>query len=224
MNCLDFRRAAGIDPRQPGEEARLHAADCAECRAFLERQRDMDAALFDALRVPAPDGLADRILVAHGLRTPRRAWFVALAASVVFASALAILWPRAEDDPLGREAIAHVMGEPQSFTTKGVFPANLLAGALASQGMRLAVAVGTVTYENLCPMAGGTARHLVVDSGGGSPVTVFLAAQAPRPAGRSVTRDHGMVAITLPAARGAITIVASSLAQAMAVEHAFVSA
>ena len=223
MNCLDFRRAAGIDPRQPGEEVRLHAADCAECRAFLERQQEMDAALFEALRVPAPDGLADRILVAHGLRTPRRAWYVALAASLVIASALAILWPRAEDNPLGREAIAHVMGEPQSFTTKGVFPANLLASALAKQGMRLAVAVGTVTYENLCPMAGGTARHLVVDSGGG-PVTVFLAAQAPRPAGRSVTRDQGMVAITLPAARGAITIVAANLAQAMAVEHALVSA
>ena len=83
MNCLDFRRVILVNPRQPDEAARAHALECAGCRDFLESQREMDAELFAALQVPPPDGLADRILVARGLRPARRNRSWAIAATAV---------------------------------------------------------------------------------------------------------------------------------------------
>lgn len=218
MNCIDFRRVIQSDPRSPSDEARLHAAGCATCRDFLERQRELDAGLYEAMRVPAPDGLADRILVAHGLRRPRRAWLWAAAATVLLAGGLAFRWPREAPDPLGAEAIVHVMAEPQSFASRTAVSSEFLPVELARQGVRLAAALGEVTYATLCPLAGGTARHLVV-AGASGPVTVFLAPSAAAPRRRSVTRMHGMAAITLPTASGAIAIVAADLEGALAIER-----
>ncbi len=218
MNCIDFRRTIQSDPRGLSREAQDHATGCAGCREFLERHRELDASLFEALRVPAPDGLAERILVAHGLRRPRRPWLWALAATVLLAGGLTLWLPREAPDPLGAEAIAHVMAEPQSFASRTALPADFLPGELARQGVRLAVALGEVTYATLCPLAGGVARHMVV-AGASGPVTVFLAPQAAAPRRRSVTRMHGMAAITLPAASGVIAIVASDLEGALAIER-----
>lgn len=215
MNCLDFRRRTLADPRNPGEEDRAHALACPACREFLERQRELDAELFAALQVPPPDGLADRILVARGLSRRRWAWPVA--ASVVLAAGLAVLWPRATADPLGREAIAHVAHETQAFTSYHSVAADLLPTLLAQQGMDLVRTIGQVTYSRLCPLDGRVARHLVVRTDEG-PVTLFLLPEDPKARGRAVVERDGMAAITLPAARGSITIVANRLQQALDVE------
>jgi hypothetical protein len=219
MICLDFRRGVLANPRQIAPEARSHADACAACREFLERQRELDATLYEALRVTPPDGLADRILVARGIRQGRRQWLWAIAASVMVVAGVAMLAPRESGDALGREAIVHVASEPQSFARGSPMPPAFLDSALAYQGMRLAAAVGEVTYAQLCPMAGSIARHLVVETAGG-PVTIFLAPDATAPGERSVTEKDGMAAITLPAAKGVITIVASRLDRAVAVERA----
>ncbi len=223
MNCIDFRRAILANPRHLEDTQRAHADECAACREFLERQRDLDTALFDVMRVPAPDGLADRILVARGIRRARRPWLWAMAASLVLAAGIATLMPRNVDDPLGREAILHVAAEPQSFERGSPMPAALLDSALASQGLRLVAAIGQVTYARICPMAGSVARHMVVETAAG-PVTIFLAPDAASPRGRAVTERDGMAAITLPASKGAIMIVASRLEQALAVERALAAA
>jgi hypothetical protein len=218
MNCLDFRRAILVNPRQPDEGARLHALECATCREFLERQREMDAELFAALQVPPPDGLADRILVARGLRPARRGRLWAIAATVLLASGIAFLgrglW---DSDPVGREAIAHVAAEPQSFTTTQAVGNEVLALLLADQGMKALRALGQVTYSQLCPLDGRVARHLVVRTAEGA-VTLLLMPDAPAGRSRAVTQRDGMAAITMPAARGSIAIVAATLSQALAVE------
>jgi hypothetical protein len=219
MNCIDFRRDILANPRQLGEAARGHAGDCAGCREFLERQRDLDTALFDTMRVSAPDGLADRILVARGIRQSRRPWLWALAATVVLAAGVATLMPRAVDDPLGREAIVHVAAEPESFVRGNAVSAAFLDSELSSQGMHLVAAIGEVTYAQICPMAGSVARHMVVETATG-PVTIFLAPNAVSPKHRAVTEADGMAAITLPSSKGAIMIVAARLDQALAVERA----
>lgn len=217
MNCLEFRRHILADPRQPGAEERAHAAQCPACADYLDKQREFDARLFDAMQVPPPDGLADRILVARGLRSRR--WFLPIAASVLLTGSLVSLWPRSlRGDALGREAISHVAHEPEAFTSSHDVPKNLLAALLSDQGMSLARTVGEVTYSRLCPMAGGFARHLVVRTAAG-PVTVFLMPDDSDARRRAITHDNGMAALTIPAARGTISIVAGSVDQALAVEE-----
>lgn len=217
MNCLDFRRCILANPRQPGAEERAHAAECAACADYLERQRELDARIFDAMQVAPPDGLADRILVARGLRSRR--WFLPIAASVLLTGSLVSLWPRSSrDDPLGREAIAHVAHEPEAFTTTHAVPKDVLAAFLSDQGVRLVRTVGDVTYSRLCPMAGRVARHLVVRTAAG-PVTIFLMPDDPDARRRAITQGDGMAALTLPAGRGTISIVADSVDQALAMEE-----
>ncbi len=216
MNCIDFRRLVLANPRQPGAVERAHAEECAACRQYLERQREFDAELFAALQVPPPDGLADRILVARGLRTRR--WVMPMAAALVMAVGVAIAWPRIAGDPLGREAIAHVAHEPQAFTTSHAVPGNFLPAVMAEQGVSLAKAIGQVTYATVCPLAGKVARHLVVRTAAG-PVTLFLFAEDRQARTRTVTERDGMAAITIPATKGSITLVAASLEAAMAIER-----
>jgi len=220
MNCLDFRRGVFANPRSLDEAALAHTKECATCREFLDRQRELDSDLYDALQVPAPDGLADRILVARGVRPAPRRWPWAIAASVVLAVAVGFAFRTYLDvDPLGQEAIQHVALEPQSFTEIDTVGNDFLPAILAKQGLKAAVALGQVTYTRICPMNGRTARHLVIRTAEG-PVSLFLMPDDPKQRHRSLTEKGGMAAITMPARQGSIAIVASSAAQALAVENA----
>jgi hypothetical protein len=218
MNCLEFRRLVLVDPRRLDDEARAHALECAACRETLERQREADDRLFAAMQVPVPDGLADRILVARGHRPARRQWAWGIAATIFLASGLGLLGRRYfAHDPLADEAIEHVAHEPQSFTTIHAVGNDFLPAALAEQGLKAAVALGQVTYTRICPMDGRTARHLVIRTNDG-PVTLFLMPDDPNRRRRSSAEAGGMAAVTMPAAKGTVAIVASTLAHATAVE------
>ena len=222
MNCLDFRRAIFTNPRQLDDAARAHSLECAGCSEFLEKQREMDAELFAALQVLPPDGLADRILVARGLQPGRRPWAWAVAATLVLAAGIA--WVGGSltgGDPLGREAIAHVVHEPQSFTTTHAISNDMLPVMLADQGMKAVRALGPVTYARFCPMDGRIARHVVVRTAEG-PVTLLLMPDDPAGRQRSLTRVDGMAAVTIPAVRGSIAIVAATASQVLVVEKALV--
>ena len=220
MNCLDFRRLVLVDPRQIGEEAKAHAAQCVACHDVLERQRESDDRLFGALQVPAPDGLADRILVARGLQPDRRRWVWAMAATLVLALGLGITGRvYFQKDPLGAEAIEHVAHEPQSFTAVHAVDNAYLPTVLAEQGLKAVVALGQVTYTRLCPMDGRTARHVVIRTAEG-PITLFLMPDDPKQRRRQMEEAGGMTAVVMPAARGSLTIVAANAAQVLAVEKA----
>lgn len=219
MNCIDFRREALAQPLRLAPAAEEHAGGCSACRAFLERQRELDAELYDALRVPVPDGLSDRVLVAQGIRQRKRPWLWALAASVMLAIGIGIAArPLLSGRELAGEALAHVTEEPQSFRISNRHAPDLLAVELAAQGVRLASALGEVTYAQLCPMAAGKARHLVVATAQG-PVTLLLLPGDTARRRRVLMQADGMTAIALPASKGSIAIVASNPEQALAVER-----
>jgi hypothetical protein len=222
MNCIDFRRHAVVQPLRLGDEALAHAAGCTGCEAFIERQRQLDADLLAALQVPAPDGLAERIVLAQGIRRRHRPWAWAAAASVLVASALAIVAPPYfAGNALAGEAIAHVKEEPQSFRLVSRHAPEFLPGELAAQGIRLAAALGEVTYTQICPMREGKARHIVVATARG-PVTLLLMPGDSTARRRASSDAEGLSAITLPAARGSIAIVASNRQHALEVERLLV--
>ncbi|PIW71165.1 MAG: DUF3379 domain-containing protein, partial [Hydrogenophilales bacterium CG12_big_fil_rev_8_21_14_0_65_61_21] len=88
MNCLEFRRLALANPLHPGAAALEHEAACPDCARFYLDLRRQEEEMYQALAIPVPEGLADRIL----LKTrPRlldqarsvRVWLPALAATLV---------------------------------------------------------------------------------------------------------------------------------------------
>ena len=223
MNCLDFRRLILVDPRTLPEDARAHALECIACRETLEKQREADDRLFDAMQVPVPDGLADRMLVTRGHRPGRRRFAWAIAATLFLTAGVGLITRRYfTPDPLGAEAIDHVAHEPQSFTTIQAVGTDFLPSVLAEQGLKAALVLGQVTYTRICPMDGRTARHLVIRTAEG-PVTLFLMPDDPNKRRRSVTETGGMAAVTMPAKRGSLAIVATSLAQAERVEKSLIA-
>ena len=222
MNCIDLRRDALAQPLRLVPEAQAHVDACPACRAFIERQRELDAELFETLRVPVPDGLADRILVAHGIRRRRAPIAWAIAATLVAAAGLAVLAPATfSGRALAGEAIAHVNHEPHALRAIDRHPAALLPSELEAQGVRLARALGEVTFATLCPMSAGHAHHLVVSTPAG-PVTLLLMPADATSRRRTLVESDGMTAIVVPAARGSVAIVAQSREQALAVENALI--
>jgi hypothetical protein len=113
------------------------------------------------------------------------------------------------------------MEEPQSFRIVQRHAGDYLPTEFAAQGVRLARTLGEVTYATLCPTSAGKARHMVVATREG-PVTLFLMPSDGTQRRRTLVEGHGMTAIALPTARGSIAIVASSRAQALAVEQALI--
>jgi hypothetical protein len=222
MNCIDFRREALAQPLRLAPAAGEHAAGCDACGPFLERLREQEAELYQALCVPVPDGLADRILVSQGLRGRRRPWLWAIAATFVLTFLVGLLArPLLTGRELAGEALAHVAHEPQSFGLVSRHAPDLLPKALAAQGASLARNVGAVTYATLCPMEAARAHHLVLATPEG-PVTLLLLPDDPVRRSRTVVERDGMTAISLPASRGSIAIVAPTRAQALALERSLV--
>lgn len=224
MNCLDFRRLALAQPRQLGAAAREHALTCAACRATLERELRLDERVHVALQVPAPDALAERVLMAQGLRQRTGPLKWAAAAAVVLAAALA--WqvpPELAGRELAMEALAHVAEEPQAIRIRNAVASRELVDALGSQGLRLAAEVGQITYWQLCPMGNGRARHLVIRTAQG-PVTLFLLPSEDRRMRRTEREAGGMAVVAMAAPRGSIAVVAASAEQARAVSSLIVPA
>ena len=63
MNCFELRRRKLVAPRELNAEAEAHLRKCPACAAFMERLATFEETLEREVRIPVPDGLADRVLL-----------------------------------------------------------------------------------------------------------------------------------------------------------------
>lgn len=172
MNCLDFRREKLADPRRLSGAALDHEQACAECTRFALGIDRTEVELEQALAVPVPDALAERILLRQ--RTQRRATLgrrgaLALAAGVVAAAVvpavLSIPFTRRDPSRGSAElAIEHVRSEPEAFTEIHLEAYPDFAAMVAALGGRLAEPFAGLRYIKLCPVEGGRGCHVVFES------------------------------------------------------------
>lgn len=219
MNCLDFRRLLLADPRRAGLEAASHQAACPQCAEFAARVSLLERQLDAAARVPVPDGLADRILLGHGLKgADRRAW-LGMAAGLALALGVAALLPAlVGSDNMARAAIAHVLDEEtEEFSVAKITDAALRTRALERLGIALPGHIGRIRYEGPCPFGGRTAYHVVLDTSYGK-ATLLLMPENPL-ASRVITSARGLGAVAVPARGGSIAVVASSKSAAAGIER-----
>jgi hypothetical protein len=225
MECLEFRREAGADPRHLGPAAAAHRDACPACAESLRRTLELDERILAALRVPVPDrartgrarvALESEVLRRHQARQPgrvvgfpvieRRRW-MALAASiaggVLVGSLLWIGGPRAS---LAEDVVKHMGHEPEAMmsTPGGADPAEV-AAVLERAGVRLRPGIGTVSYASTCPFRGEKVPHLVVQTAVG-PMTVMVLRHEKVAA--PVNFDEGGYAGTIvPAGPGSIAVI-----------------
>jgi hypothetical protein len=225
MECLEFRREAGADPRHLGPGAAAHRDACPVCAESLRRTLELDERILAALRVPVPDGagagrasvsLRSTALRRHQDRQPgrfvgfpvieRRRW-MALAASIVGGVVVgSLLWVGSPRPSIAEDLVKHMGHEPEAMvsTSSGADPAEV-AAVLERAGVRLRPGIGTVSYASTCPFRGEKVPHLVVQTAVG-PMTVMVLRHEKVAA--PVNFDEGGYAGTIvPAGPGSIAVI-----------------
>jgi hypothetical protein len=208
MNCLDFRRAAAIDPRRLDAPAAAHLLQCEACRDFQARALEFEHRLDKALRVPVPRGLSEK-LIERRVRTPRAARWYTLAAAGALAVALAAIAALMRDDPLARAGIDFVVyEEAQAIADAKPTDAAMLERVAREMSVSLPVQLGEIRYICFYPFAGGGAHHVLLKTPLGK-ATLLLIPEL-RLASRLDASALGLDAAVMPVPGGAVAIIAAS--------------
>ncbi len=199
MTCEDARLSIGADPDAAGPELEEHVRGCADCRAFQEEMRRVNAVIRRALAEP-PD------IRVRAARRPTPAWReYALAAAVVLAIVAGLaVWVLRPSDTLAREVVAHVKGEPGSWLSTHNVSAGGIEHALQRAGVGLDLASDRIVYAQSCWFRGHYVPHLVVETTRG-PVTVLILRHE-RVEAREPFREGGMTGVIVPAGEGSIAV------------------
>ncbi len=207
MQCLEFRRAAGADPKHLSVEAGAHWNACPECAQFLRQTLALDEKILAALRVSVPARAAAAVApsVAAFPRIDRRRW-MALAASIAGGVMVGtLLWVSGPRASLAEDVVRHMAHEPGVMVhTSTPEDASTLERVLERGGIRLDPDAGLVSYAETCRFRGRSVPHLVVQTHAG-PVTVMV---LPRESvAAPVQFDEGGYSGTiLPAGPGSIAV------------------
>lgn len=184
MNCLDARREMAADPAQPSEALREHVAQCEACARALWREQGFNRSLRDAMSVPVPDELAERLLLAQTTRHRRALGrpFLAIAASLVLAVALGVAWqfglqPVSEARALNRYVAEHLDHEPGALEATAPVNLGTVEKLLNEYGLHLSGEAGNIVYAKRCPTPNGTGVHLVVRTVEGPITFIYMPGQ-----------------------------------------------
>jgi hypothetical protein len=206
MICEDARLLIGADPDAAGRELEEHLRGCADCRAWREEMRRLNADIRRALDEP-PN------IRVHAARRTAHPWReYALAAGVVLAMAVGLaVWLLRPTDTLAREVVAHVKGEPESWLSSHNVSAGSIDHALKSSGVGLDLASDKIVYAQSCWFRGHYVPHLVVQTTHG-PATVLILRHV-QVAARDEFREGGMTGVIVPAGDGSIAVLSRGRGQ-----------
>ncbi len=206
MICEDARLSIGADPDAAGRELEEHLRGCADCRAFHEEMRRLNADIRRALDDPPNIG-------GHAARHAAPVWReYAMAAGVVLAMAAGLaVWLLRPTDTLARDVVAHVKGEPESWLSTHNVSAGSIDHALKSSGVGLDLASDQIVYAQSCWFRGHYVPHLVVQTTHG-PATVLILRHEQVKA-RDDFREGGMTGVIVPAGDGSIAVLARGRGQ-----------
>ena len=170
MDCLEFRRLLGTDPRVASAAARAHLETCPRCRDAYARAHAFEGRLAQALSVPVPEGLADRVLLNQltGERQRRATGFrygwIALAAAASLAIAIGIVQrQRAGAASIPDLVVEHVNGEEKPMLAlRTPVPSAEVQSAFTDRGVHLASVPDGISYVAECPVGDYRTVHMVM--------------------------------------------------------------
>jgi hypothetical protein len=223
MDCLEFRRLIGADPRTTDPAARAHLETCARCQDAYSRAQAFEARIANALNVAVPEGLADRVLLKQLTVERRRGGlrhgWIALAAAAALVVAIG-LWrlDRASTASLPALAVAHIEGhEKPALAYRDPIAAANVERAFADRGVALKSVPAGVSYVNKCPLGDWRTVHMVMPEGD-QPVSVFYVANYHANGAENFQRG-GFAGREVPLGDGTLLMLAANDAHFDALEH-----
>ena len=209
--------ALTAEPQHRSPELAAHLAECRVCAAFAAELSVLDARIRQALEVPVPPVTraaptatgAGRpaSAVARLLGSASRGWFALAAGGLIAAVIAATLFTVYPRESLAGALVDHVAHEPDSWarTDVPVSPGSL-AYVLGRAHVQLEPGTPLVSYAQSCQFRGWSVPHLVVQTERG-PVTVMLLTHV-RVGARATFDEGGYHGVVVPAARGALAVLA----------------
>ncbi|MEO7432962.1 MAG: DUF3379 family protein [Dokdonella sp.] len=231
MDCLEFRRQLGADPRTLDRAARAHLDGCAGCTEAHSRALAFEARLANAMAVPVPDGLADRILLAQltGDRqrqrnVRRRVTWVALAAAASLVLGVGLLRQSGSSLPsaaLPDLVAAHVIApdERDALQKTAALPTDDIRHAFSDRGVTLASVPADVAYVSECGIGKFRTVHMVMPESG-APVSVVYVVEHRAKATQDFQRS-GLAGREVPMANGTLVMLAPDSGRFDALEHSW---
>jgi hypothetical protein len=224
MDCLEFRRLLGSDPRVADPAARAHLETCPRCQDAFARAQAFEAHIAGALAVAVPEGLADRLLLAQltAERQRRRGFrygWIALAAAAALVVAVGLA--RREGtfaSSLPDLVVAHVNGkERPALALRAPVPSSEVENAFAERGVQLASVPSGISYVHKCPVGDYRTVHMVMPKDD-RPVSVVYVTQYRAPGAVNFERGalHGR---EVPIADGTLVMLAENASSFDAIEH-----
>ncbi len=220
MNCEQYRQAVAAEPSFDGGAE--HVSVCAECQAFRDEMRALDADIAKALRLDLPsltlpelpaidvqdNDMQDNVVPLASRRSLPKPRWLALAASVMLAAVIGVrMFAVGVDNiSLADEVLAHLDHEPAALvvSTTPVTDARL-ASVVPTNVAHMDHSAGLITYAQSCEINGKTVPHLVIQGERG-PVTILLMPDEKIAAAQTFDGDnvHGVI---LPVGNGSIAII-----------------
>ena len=223
MNCLEFRRLVLTGPRQITAERQAHLERCTRCAEFAQNVAHDEAAIEQAMLVPVPEGLAERVLLRHGIRSPNRWGTLALAASLLVAVGVAFYSheaPRQGDEIVSAQlagasqhamaAISYVLDhEPQLLKENRAGDPKVMRAALSELGLSLPANIGSVRYLGSSVLPDGSrGEHIVLQTPYGQVTLILMPDQFL--ASRVAVSDRNLQALVAPRRQGCYLLIADS--------------
>lgn len=208
MDCLEYRRRMTEAPGEADATMRRHRLACATCAAWSVEAGAFEARLKEALNVPVPEGLAERVKLKASWQRPAPSRWRGLAAGMFVLVAAGLITVRAltPQPALADALVEHLHHEPELLLPSEVaVDAARLEQVLRLVGGRMDVDLGRVTHAGLCPIGGELAAHIVV-SGRNGPVAVIV--MPGREVGASMpVGDASFAGTIVPVGRGSVAII-----------------
>lgn len=214
MNCLDFRRAIGGDPRGLNSEAHAHKASCNRCADAHERALGFERTLSAAIAIPVPEGLAERILLRQTTTAihepePRRFAIWQIAAGIALSLGVAAFLSQrylATPPLLSTLAVEHLTHEPFALSSRAAVPEAEVRKMFAALDAPMQRSPGTVHYLKDCPLGGRMSVHMVLQRDSG-PVTAMFVPTVVAP--RDEFEQAGVRGRSMPMGRGSLILLAA---------------
>lgn len=194
MDELEFRRRTIAQPNDLDKELLEFAKESSERQNFISDMKDFDKQIQDALDVPVPDNLAERILLNTSLKEKAmqeeqatgdnvvnaRSRFkfdrVHLALAASFFVAIGAFFFSTEQHiahEAGEHALTHVYHEITALEKTNAISLQSVNDKLALLGAHIEELPGKITYAMFCDFKGEKGLHLIFESDFG-PMTVFI--------------------------------------------------
>jgi hypothetical protein len=233
MNCFESRRRLLAAPREHADEHDAHLSACEGCARLAVDLAALDRKMNKATRVPVPDGIADRVILARG-RPGRWRYAAGIAAAMLLAAVSVVTLlpdvlesePTLAADTVGptHPAVAAISmvaeRAPGPFTERTPADAPAVQARLKFLGLALKAEGVSARYVGKCEVAGRECDLLILDTPEGD-VSVILMANE-RPSTRVLVADRRMTALLSPAPTGAYIVVAGSRKAARRAQKLFV--